>query len=983
MPSLSTWLSKFNQLAANPGDIQSLQLDQISEIYNGTADVDIGTASSPVMNVLTASAVNTAGALVAYGAYNRRLYEYSAQTLEDLYVHMSDKDYLNRFATPSSAEFILLFSYEELLTAMVDTGTNNIKELMIPRYSYLTVAGHVFTMQYPILIRQMANDALQVIYDNSVASPIETLASNIVNWSVVTYPNGSGGSIRMVQMTVPMKQMAINSKLIPINYSQSSVTTVAYTNQFYYARAYSIADDGTVTEIRTTHTDQTFDPSTPTVLLSDLGGSLRIEIPQIYLSNESIGGEVRVDIYTTEGDISVDLSQYSPANYVMAYSGATTAESAYVAPLATFRNYLFMSKTTTSGGTDAKSFTELREQVMTNNFGTPVIPVMPSQLAQALTDLGYDSVFDADDILKRTSLATRSLAAPSDNSTYSGASLSVETLTASFSLLDGLTAFINNGDRATITPDMLYTLDNGILAPVTNAGMTALNAMTQDALVSAINNANYLYSPFHYVLDNTTSTFALRPYYLDSPLINSVQFVDQNETVGITVASDLTERELIRTETGWRLRIIAQSSDEWKQLKDSDVFCQIGFIPKNETGYAYLNGTQIGLSSNNERIFEFDIQTNYDIDSDDYLTLTNFSMFTDGPRNHAIGLDSSFDVFWIAAGVKTADVTTTQIDTDMGVDLLPSDALGLDRERYMVTLGVTLNNLWRNVREVPGSGSYRTYSTVVYDTYSDDVYELDANGLRTYTVGADGTSITFNLLHAKGDFVLDANGNKEILHNVGDFVLDADGNKILLTEGSIEYLLDLLLVEGVYYFATTATTVAYKESIPNTIASWVNNDLASVSPDLIEETQLFYYPKAALGNVSVLTQDGLTQTIAAQQSFVVTFFMDAAAYNDQGLRPILKSTAIQVLAEGLDSRTVSLKTIQANLDDSISDDILNFTIIGLGGSSNLTLLSMKDDADRLSIRKEAVVMADGTIGTADAVTAAYKLHTTSGDSANA
>lgn len=968
MPNLSTWLGAFGQLAANPGDIQTLALQQVSESYAGIAD--LGDPTNPFVNLMEASAVHTAGALQAYNTYTRRMYGNMAQSMDDLYVHMSDIDYLNRFAIPSTATFNLLYNTDELLAAMVPTGVNGISELIIPRYTQIVINEITFTMQYPILIRQMAHGGLQIVYDNRILSPLSTLQTNLVNWKAVSLSSDQG-PMNFIMISVPIQQMAITSYLAKVNYSAGLTQTYAYADQFYYCRAYSIDNLGNATEIATTHTNQNFDPTQPTLLLRDLGGSLQISLPQIYLTNQSVGGEIQVDIYTTKGELELSLAQYPPQSFVVTYKGASTANTPYVAPLTTLQTYTLYSIDTTAGGSNGLGFNALRAQVMANNFGPPTPPITPSQLSSVIANLGYQSVVNVDDVTDRVVLATRALPAPADGSTQSGAGMSIETLIASFADLTALSSVTNNGNRLTILPTTAYTLTNGLLSPVTDAALAALRALPTETQVEAINAASYLYSPFHYVLDATGNTFAIRPYYLDSPLIDVIQFVMQNETVGISVATD--EKELVRVATGYRLRLTCASSAEWKQLPDTSVFCQLAFIPEGEHAYAYLNGTQIGLTAAGERIFEFDLSTNYDIDENDQLLLTPFQMFNDSVRPHAVALTGDFDVFWIANGVVDGSTATTQIDLDMGTSLLPAGCLGIDRERLTLTLGSALPNLWHRSRSVAGSGTYQTYSTDVTATYAANVYQTDPNtGLAVVTVS--GTDVHFTLLHAKGDPVLDANNQPIIAHHAGDRVLDANGNPILVSAGSIEHQMDLLMIEGVYYFATSPAATAYKASAAPLVASWVTQEIAALVPQLLENTELYYYPQAALGNIDVLVQNGAIITIPAPQTFVVTFYLDSAGYGDTTLQAPLQATATQILTTAMAQQQVTLAGITATMAAAVSGDVVAFDIVGLGGNLALTTLTVVDNAQRLSIRKVAVVEPDGTIGVQDGVTCAFRLH---------
>ena len=68
-------------------------------------------------------------------------------------------------------------------------------------------------------------------------------------------------------------------------------------------------------ECVTTHTDQIFDAAAPTVVLTILKGFVRVTVPQIYVSNGLIEGELRIDVYTTEGPLDLILDNYPMAAF--------------------------------------------------------------------------------------------------------------------------------------------------------------------------------------------------------------------------------------------------------------------------------------------------------------------------------------------------------------------------------------------------------------------------------------------------------------------------------------------------------------------------------------------------------------------------------------------------------------------------------------------------------------------------------------------
>ena len=108
---ISDRIAAIKNLSYDPGMMQRFALNTLSEVTNGT--IDIVDASNPFVFSLETSAVNTAYFLQHNKTLNRKQYPESASTTSDLYLHMSDKDYVDRFALPSYTYFTIVLHKDE------------------------------------------------------------------------------------------------------------------------------------------------------------------------------------------------------------------------------------------------------------------------------------------------------------------------------------------------------------------------------------------------------------------------------------------------------------------------------------------------------------------------------------------------------------------------------------------------------------------------------------------------------------------------------------------------------------------------------------------------------------------------------------------------------------------------------------------------------------------------------------------------------
>ncbi|WJJ54907.1 virion structural protein [Xanthomonas phage RTH11] len=966
MVSIPDWTANARRHLANPQLVITDALDQLEATFNGT--IDIVNPTNPYMHLIEAGAVNVSALFLEQEATNRRMYPSMSMSQEDLYLHMSNADYANRFAQPARTTFRLYLSQGEIYQRAVAVGNTGTRKIVIPRHTQFKVAEVTFTMQYPIEIRIGTHNALSVVYDTTKASPLQQLVSNIVPSATVIY-NGE----TFLRIDIPVYQMTLQSQRFSLNRSQLAERTFGFTDAFHYARAFYTNSAGQWVEMITTHTDQVFDPNKPTAVLQVIGQNVQVRIPQVYLTTQMVDTEIRLDIYTTKGPLEMILSDYTDSQFEAKWLDMdAVSEEIYVAPLKAFNTYVLFSDETVVGGRTQLTLAELRERVITNSLGKVDVPITNVNIGSRLADMGYDMVLDIDNITNRQFLATRSLPEPIDGSTVSGAGCTMLTMTESMENLAQLSTVTDNGERITMLPSTLYQNINGLISIVPQTTIDSLNAMSIDVRARRINENNYLYSPFHYVLDMTNDRFEHRPYFLDAPSITSKSFVAENPTAVISVG--VKSYQISRVPEGYLITLVLRSGQTWKDLEDSQVYCQLGFYPTGERNRAFQNGTLAGKTEAGERVYTFLIGTNYDLDVTDSLIVDTFQMFDDPVHTYACGLTTDFDVFFAIAQVAIEGFEPSTVDEDMGKNILPADALGLSQERLSVELGAAMQGLWAASRSVPSSQDYMRYAGDVPAVYENTIYKTDPQTGAWEWVVNDAGDVEFVVLHAKGSPMLDDQGNPVIRHYAGDVMMDVEGNPIVVSSRRMLRQVDLFLIDGAYWFATDAPTVDYREQVPGTIVGWLREDIALVQDALLEQTSLFLYPKATLGNINVKVMEDKTVSINSAQSFSVTFYLSGSQYRDAALRTALTNAAISVIHEQLQNSVVSISGIISALQLQVSGDSIAVQVSGLGGADGYDTVTLIDHSARLSIRKKAVAKADGTIGVEDDVMVAFVQH---------
>jgi hypothetical protein len=967
--NITDMVSSMVDFIYNPARMQQIVGQTYSDVSNG--NLVLFDPSNPLVSLIESGCAMVAAFATKDQANLRQQYSKLSQTDTDLYGHMSDTDYLNRFATPCSASFSMLFSQAELLAAMVADDELGYSYVEIPRDSTFVVAETTFSLQYPIQIRLLSHGGIQVVYDLSNASPLQTLSSNAIPWE---YKTDSDGTVYL-GFDIKVIQVSASSTTLSLNASTLAQAQIAITDNYYYTRAWYMGSNGVWVEIETTHSPLVYDADTPTVVLSLNGNVLSALVPQIYTvpvsTNQAplLNGSIRLDVYQTKGAVDLVLSNYSYTNFTNTWTWLdNTVDTTYSAPLNKLTPAVYCTDTV-SGGSAAVSFDTLREQVINNTDGPIVQPITSVQAQAGLTQNNYQLVTKIDNITDLIFLACRALPTPLNSDLITAAGSCNGTVSFTMDALAGYSYVIDNTLAMTITPKALYKNLRGVMTLVSDGEIAQLANLTVDQLAVQASANQYRYCPFHYVLDNSTNEFAIRAYYLDGPVINALSYLAHNDSTGLQVTTSVYS--VAKSDAGYTLTVSVTSNAAYKALSDSDCQIILMYVPDGERQAAYLLGSMAGLNSSGERIFTFNLESNFNVDSDDAITLTQFSMFTSALIDTSALLAQDFTILYTTTAAMPSGWSTGTIDALLPTFLIPSGTVGITQENIEVQFGQKLEQLWTSARTTASAQQYQTYPANVPATYSMDIYARGPDGA-IFTINSAG-DIEYTILHHKGDLVKDSNNNQVYAHLAGDPVLGANNQPVVTTGRTLLRTMDIMLIEGVYRFGTDTAAINYQAQIVSSLVSWITGDLTAIEQNLIEPAELYYYPQQTLGSIAVLA-NGLNTSIEAAQSLVVTLSVPLSVYNNSDLRNELDDNTISVISAALANTQVSVSAIQSALLASYGDDVVDVVMSGLGGVTPLTLFTVTDNTARCSIKKKLTASSDNSLIVEEDVTVNYVVH---------
>ncbi|MNP89086.1 hypothetical protein D3C85_14860 [compost metagenome] len=959
------------QAKLNPMSAFSAGIEYLETVTNG--QVEVVDASNAFAYLMEFSATMFSNVARKDEFLNRLQYPELAMTREELYRHMSDIDYLNTFSSPSVSEILLVYEKEELLAKAVETGEAGMKKIVIPRHTKIFAGDVAFMPLYPIEIRVMPHGGVQVVFDNSKPSPMKQLETNNVEWQTVNY---NVERREFIQLQVPVVQLDMKSYTAQLTASKVFNKTYAFTDQFYHCRVYHMNAAGDWVEIKTTHSDQVYDPYVPTAVLKLLDDNqLNVSVPQVYFNNGLLNRSLRIDIYNTRGALELAVQGYGADMFSVEYLDYDNDHNGkYTAPVSRLVSSYFLAGIPATGGSNALSFEKLKGRVINNALGNIELPITNIQIQtqlDRLTDAGFSCVTDIDNVTNRLYSASRELPKPEIKEISTGIGSNVIPLNKSIGQILSQADVKDNGLRITVLPSTLYKDEGGYLSIIDRETRENIKRLPSDLMVDNVVNNNYFYTPFHYVYDITDNVFKVRPYYFGSPAITRRFFVKDNGSLGVGVSAN--NHEFIRTEDGWVLRVMSSSTDSLKELDEEVLVAQLAFTPPGEVTRIYLNGDLVGRDpETKEWIFEFRFNSTWDVDVDDRVYLTGFEGEGVSPHPYPANMNTVFDIFY-GVDVSMVDIgQETMIDEDMGKFLIDMDVVGLYHEQVTLKLGDSLNGLWARARSTVGEEQYLRYEDDIPRLHTANVPARD-NETGAVVIERDANNKPQIIyINRVGDPVIE-NDKVIYLHRKGDVILQ-NGAPIVASPRSVQRQVELCLLDGVYYFINAQTDIAYRDTVPDQIVEWVNVTLKPIRNKLLENTKLWFHPKATVGLIKAIVDESVETNIQAGQHLDIKYYVTPTVLQNDALKDEIRRTTRKTITTAFKELQVTRNGLETKLKEVMGGDVLGVTLKNLGGTRNYDVISMADESSRLCIAKKLVALPNATFGVEDSIEIDFYAH---------
>lgn len=919
---------EINLLIHNPGLVQKYILDELEE----STGIDVSSATNPFVMALEAAATCSNAAAAEFKNVMRRKYPTLALTKEDLYVHLTDSEIPNLFATPGQAYFNFYVSVFNMKDNGYKPDGANYHETTIPVGTVITGVETNFTLLNSIIIRIFSGSEATYVESVPNTNDIAMNEINVLQSEIIHDAN----SQPYIYFRVPIKQLTRTIVTQSISRSTNSTITIPLTDQYCYSEVKMTSGrDKTVEILEQTFSEEYLDPATKKVYITIGDDSVTYTFPDLYVQSGLISGEIEITLYETKGDYYLPLNRYSPDNFSYTL-GKTTTNSEN-----TIDNIMLNCQPSSvlTGGRSAMSFDALKSAVINNTMGEIDIPVTDHQIGK----LGYDSNFTitkVEDILtSRIYTAYKGL--PSFSTSVIKASPDIFNNTVGITLEElssSYPEYVKN-DTFIIKSGTVFLENNGQMKVVPPKQLEDIKNMSKSAQCAHFKENKYFYNFFNYAVDIISGATTCRIYHLDNPSILSHRILRKNQNV-IDTNAYLTKYDIKRSSDGYTVYFSFAGDSGYTSIDKKYLKAQL----------------TVDIEGSNKVYFKSDYNEQsgwfiFDIKTSDFITSNNEMEITNGESQISTKITSLVTNMVIHCYTIDPDkldrtkymADSIKVDTDPNVSVLTEDKIN-------VRFGQEVSYLWNRIYSTYTNRAYRTYDQDVYDVYEEDVYQTDADGNIMFAVNSSSTNIEMIKLHSKGDYKLDPLGERIIKHKAGDNVLDSDGEPVVDQISGVLRYMDILMLEYEFKAASHISQGRYEEFMREYLENTLLNELTELNGKMLEQTQVLFRSPRSTNPVNIVS-GGNAYSVPYRVSPVVTLYVTSGLSLSITEQDVYKNKIGNIINNALTNKRINLNELKNTIMNSLDLNINAVKITGLSPDDS-EIIVVDDDTRRLTLDKQ-------------------------------
>lgn len=919
----------------HPNGILNVSLTRLQNMYNGT--VEISDPGNPFTYLLETSALNTAYAIQEYALLTRKLYPRLANSEDDLYLHMSDFDYLGRFSEPAYTDITINILFSDFMNkAYADFNTGD-RILKIPRHFKVSVGGLVFTLTSGVIIRSSVNGIIDIRYENQNFNNIFPANTNYIPFELYSV----NASEKYIKFKVKCPEVSLGSTEIPIEKSKLFKDKVTYTQgrQFFFLRAFFMRN-GKWEEMLVTHTDEVYDINTPTCVIKVLPEANQVEyyVPPVYINTGKVTNKIKLITYTTKGYIDVNFKDYLIGEFVSEYGNVFPDEELddTTSALNLITKVIYIEGTL-NGGKNGLDFDTLKETVIDNSIGDRQLPITNKQLAYLATQSNFKLIDWVDGVTDRIYKVECNIPDNLDNYPLTKLNLDIiEYKTTLSNLSEGNSVRRVNEFTYILPENTLFKLTNSTVELLSQQNKDYITGLTGTNLTNELNDNVYLSLYYHYIFDTSGNQATLRAYNLNAPTIYNINFKAYNDTTRVGINTLTTN--LVRTSSGYGLDVASSMTSYTPVISQTNVKPYIVYKDDNGSLF-YIEGNLYAMMDKTP-IYRFSIDSSTYIDNSDNIEINSFRDVSNNPISIRIPIHTKLNLIYVC-DIITPEYVRSEIDSFIMGSFLGVGRTVVTLEEIDVRLATNLQFLYRQVHSSISVGGYERYEQDVPLRYTANVYNAQNE-----------------IIHYINEVVLDDSGDPVISHYKGDVKYDSLGNPIPISVTELDRYLNLLFIDYKVIAANKTIVTNYKNYIKRYITDSVTTGAQSVYDNLLENTELYVVVPKNVSSVTVKTDVGVS-SIPSMQSFTVNVYVNNTIYNDTASRDSISDIIIKDIGSYLYSNTRLTKTemlnvLYSNLKEYIvSVSIDKFTTI------DREYIELVDINSRISINKILTNEPDG------------------------
>lgn len=942
-----------SDMLKSPLDIQHKVLEELSDRVNGK--YHIADSNSPFCNLLefgssiVANCMQEIDNVVVPGIYATK-----ATTFRELSRSMSDFDYVDLFATPSSTQFIISTDLVTLNHEALDYNATY-KKAIIPRDTVFTVGNYEFGIYYPIEIQiNKINNDILVLNDVNTAHPLHSLTTNLLEHKTHTV-NG----LPMLSFSFPAYQFSKSYITEDVQKSIGFSKNYKLNHSFYACRIYTYYPaTGMWKEMQQTTSDIIYDVGSPTAKISvepDVN-ILNVSIPQVYFSSSLMGTKILVEIYTTHGLLDVDISNLSTGAYSISIPSSARDVTKYSNVFKKNPSTrLLPHATKIVGGSNAITFTEAKQRVV-NTISHRTLLITPDDITKYFEDQSFKVTKHLDNISNRIYFCNGLL------TDKEGSYIPVTNISTKITeeIIDSTADIVTNlGSTVTILPTAIYEFDRNTNSAhiLSDIDKQILENYPKDMSVAELNTGNYTKSPFHVSVNLPPAKYATATSYnLFSTEVKSIQFKYDNEDIMSQMAGyAATILHDKNGSNGYFIRIVVKKSDDLMTISE-DNFKVVAVVKDSLQTWAGRELEYIGDESG-YAVYELRLVTDYQL-IDDTINFTNLDMYGTN-INHSVLLEAEWNIVFC---INNTMVPSAKNDANimMGIpDTITDKYIGMGRQIFTLHLGHSLQDTIYNICDATWSDQeYKKYEYVVYDTYPEDVFERDENGIYVTTI-VDNT-VSLNKLHSAGDIRIDpVTGEQIVLHDIGDIMYDDTNSPIVTNSRKYEYLINMMHMDARLYNSDDPVQNAFVTDIPSILETYFST-LTSARGKILEETRLYYRPIRTIGNAKFSVGDGVEVYKSLDMSFKLRLHVPQFVKNSIETQTLVTTSIGNIIEEYLSNKRISMTEVANIIRDRLTNYIDAVDVLGINGDSDLQTVMVVDDDAITSVTRILTILQDGT-----------------------